>query len=53
MWYDTDSRLWWVDFQTDHGVAPRLNGVNLPSRIDKPRPSVGFRGDDQRTTDAP
>lgn len=51
MWYISDP-LWWVDFQTDNWLITRLTGVNTPQRIDKPRPSVGFRGGDQRTTDA-
>lgn len=44
MWHDTDSCLWWVDFQTDYGVATRLIGINPLQRIEKPRLSIGFRG---------
>ncbi len=39
-WDETESRYWWVDFQTNGSAKLLGAGVSTPNRIDKPRPTI-------------
>ena len=39
-WDETESRYWWVAFQTNGSPKLLGAGVSTPNRIDKPRPTI-------------
>lgn len=43
-WDEVDPDDWWVEHQSPGNVKLLGPGTSPVSRIDRPRPSVGFRG---------